>query len=178
MFKNKCHNEPTHHCRLSVRMVVWAGVLAFLTFTSCHRKIYDGSDVSQQTPTDMKKEIVFISAVMTRDTINGTYSMTEGKVELLPGRLKTTESAVSEETKSGFTYEKRNQRGDVLSEHGMDNPFVIEVETVGEDGILKRVVTQRDKASLFMRVRHVEGLAAIAIKHNHQVIGVIHLEDQ
>lgn len=176
MFKNRCDHKATHHCRVSVRLVVWAGLLAFLAFTSCHRKIYDGTDISQQTRTDMKKEIVFISAVMTRDTINGTYSMTEGKAELLHGRLKTTESVASEEAKSGFTYEKRDQRGKVLSEHGMDNPFVIEVETVGEDGLLKRVVAQRDKVSLFLRVQYMEGLAAIAIKHNNNLIGVIPLE--
>lgn len=176
MFDKRCDNKPTYHFHIKVIVAVWAAVLVLMTFTGCHRKIYDGSDTSQQTRTELKKDIVFISAIMVRDTINGTYAMTEGKAELLPGRLKKTELLASEQPECDFTYEKRDKRGKVLSEHVMDNPFIVEIETVGEDGLLKRMVAQRNQASLFLRIQNVEGLAAIAIKNDQHVIGVIPLE--
>lgn len=168
-------NETSNHCirKTSLGIIV---MLFMLLLVGCHRRIYDNSS---SRPTEMEtkpRQIVFISAELERDTLKATYSMTQGNAELLPGRLKKTEILATDNSSHPYTYEKLDAAGKVLSVHALDDPFVMVVETVGENGMMQRVVSERNHAQLFLRVAYVDGLASIVFKRNGIVMGKVLVE--
>lgn len=160
------NSQPSRHGRLLL-----LGGLFLLV--ACHRHHSppaddDASDILRAYA-ESERDIVFISATILHDTLRHTCRMEAVHAERLPGRLKSTEPEATASA-GGFTYEKRDAWGQVISTHRMDNPLVMEMETSGEDGALQRTRTERDSARVFLRISHVEGLASVVFRHDGETL--------
>lgn len=165
--------QPT---AMSMMAMVGLFFLTILVVTACRNPkhvVTDPNVVWKSVPDD-QKGIVFISGEIEHDTTSGTCTMTVREVRLLPGTLKQDEHVA--ETDTDFSYEMRDVEGSVISTHPWKNPLVQVIETVGDDGELRRVVTQLDKAEFFLRLKRPSDLRSVAFKHKGTTIKTVDVQ--
>ena len=163
-------------CAMSMMVVVGLFFLTILMLTACRgpKHVVTDPNVVWKFVPDDQKGIVFISGEIERDTTSDICTMTVREVCLLPGTLKQEEQVA--ETDTDFSYEMRDVEGNVISTHPWKNPFIQVVETVGEGGELRRVVTQHVKAEFFLRLKRPSGLHSVAFKHKDTVIKTVDVQ--
>ena len=160
----------------SMMAMVGLFFLTMLMLTACRgaKHVITDPDVVWKSVPDEQKGIVFISGEIEQDTTSGTCTMTVREVRLLPGTLKQEEHVA--ETDTDFSYEMRNSEGSVISTHPWKNPLVRVMETAGEGGELRRVVTQLQKSEFFLRLKRPSDLRSVAFKHKGTTLKTVEVQ--
>ena len=124
-----------------------------MVMTGCHtKKTAMQPSTSLTTITeDNGPCILFLSGTITYDSVAAAYGITIDSKQRFNGQMNT-EGAACAEVPHGLYYQQEDAKGEVLSQHEIDNPLAQRIEYFdGKQPITK--IIKKDKAELFLRLQ-------------------------
>ena len=124
---------------------------------------------------DEGPQILFLKGTIAFDSVASAYRIAIDSQQRFSGRMNT-EGAACTGTPHGLYYQQADERGEILSQHEIDNPLEQRIEYFdGSQPVTKTI--RRDQADLFVRlplnppgqVHHIPVLIPENNDHNPQM---------
>lgn len=152
--------------------------LMAIVMTGCHTKktaIQSSPPITAITDDD-GPYILFLTGTIAYDSVAAVYSITIDSQQRFSGQMNTEGAACTGKPR-GLYYQQEDAKGEILSQHEIDNPLELRVEYFNGSQPQTKTI-KRDKAELFVRLQLNPKTRHITFMYDSLKIQTINIKKQ